>query len=192
MRIKILLLSLTIFIALSCSLLPMGPDGEDGLDGTNGTDGDDGISGTAGIDGTVIPGGIISVYDDNGTITADTSVKIIFDDDVSVNEGDAGEYEFSINIGAYRNGSNNINHSQVWSAPGVPPGNYYVYAWLDLDNDGTFETDTTYHYIFDTSNDYYYNTGNIDSSNDPASIAPNYTLWVDFAAQFNISFTHST
>jgi len=179
-----IIIFLIALLSLSCGLFPVGPAGEGGLDGS------DGLPGSDGTDGIALPGGTISVYDDSNTILAESSVKIIFDDDVIINEGDPGEYQFTINIGAYRNGTS-INHSQSWSAPGVPPGAYYVYAWLDLDNNGTFETGTTYHFIFDMSSDYIYNTGNIISNNDPASIAPNYTIWDNFAAQINISFSHS-
>ena len=111
----------------------------------------------------------------------------MFDDDNIINEGDAGEYEIVITIGQYVNGGN-MNHSLVWSAPGIPVGSYFVYAWVDVANADVFDANPNYHEFFDATGDFYYNAGSIDSFLDPVNLVPNYAVTDSFAAQLFFSF----
>jgi len=162
-----------------------------GCDFFTGPAGVDGINGINGVDGGNIPGGIITIsygYDEN--ISLSTKVWVVFDPDENIMDGN--ETRISVSIGEYlydSDGAYGIQTNLPWHAPGVAPGSYYVYCWLDYDGDeamsvgeangyaGLYGFDMGYYCSdYSTISNDYYNTG----------IFPNYTFWEDFAPQITI------
>jgi len=173
--INILLIASIVFLLLpGCSFMDS-LTGEAGLDGSGGLAADN------------IPGGSFSVYSDNGNITAVSRVIIAFDPDPNILSGN--EYLIIVPIGEFRNGSN-INHTFTWTAPDVPPGSYFLYAWLDPDETEFFNEFSDQHVLFDQSGNLSYMSLTINASN--GATEPNYIFWDDFAAEWHFSFFLST
>ena len=169
--IYILLIAAVVLSLLSgCSLL-------DSLTGEAGLDGSDGLA------AATIPGGGFSVYSDTVSISDASRVVIAFDPDPNVLSGD--EYLIFVPIGEYRNGSS-INHTFTWTAPDVPPGSYFLYAWLDPNETEFFNESADQHVIFDESGNLNYMSYTIYASN--GLTVPNYIFWDDFAAEWHFSF----
>lgn len=201
--LSLIILFSVITIFSSCELGPLGPDGVDGLNGLDGADGLDGTDGNQGQNSRTVPGGTISVILAEGSSSLDSplsSVIIMFDDDTTGIEGD--EYYVEVDFSTFSAANNELSHSQTWYAPSVPPGSYYVYAWMEI---GTVD------YSLDTSgstDEQIYNnqqvtvwdpTGNYRDAADAvieitsltSFLEPNYTCTDENAPQIDLTLYYS-
>lgn len=140
----------------------------------------------------VVPGGILTVYMNPGSSPqSSATVWIVLDTDENMTNGNE-EYKVSVPIGQFISG-NAIHHTMTWHAPDVPPGSYYVYAWVENDNDGILESDDPYLdgdvFVFDPSGDYSFSNEEPYIINSTLGILqPNYTFWRDSAPDIEITF----
>lgn len=66
-------------------------------------------------------------------------VVVVFDPDYQVAVGPDYVYTFPVGAYEYPVGSGDIRLTQSFECIGVPAGDYFVYAFLDYDSDGTYE-----------------------------------------------------
>ena len=145
----------------------------------------DGDRGPAGAPAGNVPGGMVAVCINDGSAAADLAVMIAFDPDEII--GNGNETLVEIPLAAYIDGSTNIRKTLTWQADTVAPGSYYVYAWLDVNGNRSFDTGVLYEWnyiqIYDEAGAYAYQTGapyaTITST---FPLVPNYICTADSAA----------
>lgn len=167
-KVKHFLLLIILFL-FSCTG-PIGPTGLPGSEGAN------------------VPGGIISFYIDDNSGAADMAVMIAFDPDEFVASGN--EIIIEVPFADYMTG-NDVAHSVTWRALGVPLGEYYVYAWFDLDGGRDFDSGTpesTYIFIYDIDGAFSY-TEAPDRITTSETLEPNYVISENYAADIFIEWS---
>ena len=200
MKIRFAKYFLLIFLVFlfSCEL---GPPGLVGPDGLTGADGEPGLDGANGANGGIVPGGIVSLTLVQGTPLLPASVvsiTIMFDDDEICGEGD--ELYVNIDFTPFLTGINEAAHSLTWSGPNIPPGMYYVYAWIEIGAvNGVFDAagdEPVYNsgavQVYDPSGRFFDTPGlpaTIESTN---YLSPNYLVTDYNASQIDFFFYYET
>jgi hypothetical protein len=121
---------------------------------------------------------------------ADNALSIAFDPDRSVNSGN--EVIVSISMDPYRDGSF-VDAFFTWVATDVPSGDYYVYAWYDIDGDGVLDSGSegSNVYVFDDRNLLNYDNSAKEIMGDVPVIYPNYTKTDYFSYDLDIEVNAS-
>lgn len=138
------------------------------------------------------PGGTLSVSVDSSYPTTSLQAVVAFDTDRIL--GNGNEELFVFPLWDYADDFGQVYHTMSFSCPEVPEGDYFVYAWLDLDAnqeydpfDGEpiwlYDDQRFSNYVIDTfvtPHEIVYGRG---YSGDPV---PNYFVTDRFAAQMEI------
>ena len=134
--------------------------------------------------------------------SADSVLRICFDPDEFVLSGN--EITVDIPLEEYIIYGNQVDRTIYWRAPGVPPGDYFVYAWTDLNGNGIMDAGSPSEklqgpvvlynpfYFYGASLDAYIDFTDMEiKANDLPELAPNYTFWEDFASEIDFEINYS-
>ena len=124
-----------------------------------------------------------------GNAGTETVIHICFDLDTSLSNG--SEQTTSIPLADYLFGDQ-VFFTAPWRAPDAGTGTYYVYAWTDLNGNGSIDTSPNEELailapVFDLLLNYYIDFGAGEIMTYGDLLLPNYTCWDDFAPEIDLT-----
>lgn len=135
------------------------------------------------------PGGVLIIHH-IGTVSSDLNVVVVLDSDALFDNGN--EYKIVVPVGQFVVGGA-LDTSITWHASDIPTGNYYAYAWFDIDNNGSIggTEEVASFDVYDPANNYNFSlTDPAGLRFDAGTLFPNYSVWESFTGQitFNLDF----
>jgi hypothetical protein len=117
----------------------------------------------------ISPGGTFTVDYHAGGDASRMQVVVVFDPDEGVDVG--ADYVYTFPVGQYEDPFGDLRETRSFGCPGVPAGDYFVYAFLDYYSEGVCESDWPDYEVSWTSGEPNYS---IDTSGTPYLITAQY------------------